>query len=77
MVRVFSLLSIDDVLLAEARHGDRDAVFVLGRALDVVGRIGRRAFDAASLIEDREEPVETDGGTVKGGKIEVTHGISS
>src|ERR1700737_2915491 len=46
------------VLLAEAGDCNRDAVGVLARALDVVGRIARSAVEA---IEHGEQPVEADG----------------
>ena len=42
-------------------------------AIDVVGRIARRAF-AGGLVEQRKQAVEADGGTIEGGEIESTHG---
>src|SRR5262249_15157902 len=66
-----------DVVLGKARDCDRDAVGVLAGPLDVVGRIGRARDGDRPLVEDREELVESDGGTIEGSKIERTHGISS
>src|SRR5215472_1616851 len=67
-----------DVGIREA--GDRygDAIGVLAGPLDVVGRVGRAvAIEARHLVEQRKQPVETDGRTIEGSKIERTHGISS
>src|ERR1700675_355298 len=51
--------------LIEARDRDRYAVRILAGPLDIVGRItGSGALEA--LIEQREQPVEADGGTIKG-----------
>src|SRR5580704_16358866 len=62
--------------LAEARDRDRYAILVLAGPLDIVGRVpGSAALDA--LIEQRKQPVKADGGTIKGCKIESSHGISS
>jgi len=66
-----------EVGFREAGHGYRDAVVVLAGALDIVGRITRRAVMAGGLIEKTEHPVETDGRTIKGSKVESSHGISS
>ena len=63
-----------EVAFAEAGDRDRDAIVVLAGALDVVGRIARRGFKA---VEHREQPVEADGRTIEGSKIESSHGISS
>src|SRR5262249_11646652 len=72
------LLRLDrEVVLGKARDRERDAVGVLAGPLDVVGRIGRATVEARNLVEHREEPVESDGGTIEGSKIERTHGISS
>ncbi len=62
-----------DFILREAGDGDRNPEVVLTGALDVVGRIARRAV-AVRLIEQRKQAVETDGGTIEGGEIESTHG---
>src|SRR5262249_28785716 len=66
-----------DVVLGKACDGERDAVGVLAGPLDVIGRIGRACVEARDLVEHREQPVESDGGTIEGSKIERTHGISS
>src|SRR4029078_4565329 len=50
-----------------------DAIIIFAGALDVIGRITGRCLEAAGLVEQREEPVKTDGGTIKGGKIKRTH----
>src|SRR5262249_62277747 len=54
-----------------------NAVAVRQGPLRVGGRRGRATVEARSLVENREEPVESDGGTIEGSKIERTHGISS
>src|ERR1700722_18249667 len=64
--------------LGEARYRDADAVGVLAGPLDIVGRItGRAAFEAGYLVQQREQLVEADGGTIEGGKIKRSHGMSS
>src|SRR5262249_55184218 len=60
--------------LAEARNSDRDAIGVIAGPLDVVGRVARSGVEA---VEHGEQPVETDGGTIEGSKIECSHGITS
>src|SRR5215471_1924121 len=62
------------LVLAEAGNGNGYAVVVLTGALDVVRRVARRGFEA---IKHRKQAVKADGGTVKGCKIERSHGISS
>src|SRR6266481_1017939 len=62
------------LVLAEAGHRHRDTIGVLAGALDVVGRIARSGLEA---VEHGEEPVETDGRTIEGSKIESSHGITS
>ena len=58
----------------EAGDSDRDAIRVFTGPLDIVGRVpGGGAFGASELIEHGKEPVETDGGTIEGSKIERTH----
>ena len=64
------------VMLAEAGHSDADTVGVLAGPLDVVGRITGRAV-LTDFIEEGKQPVEADGRTIKGGKIESSHHISS
>ena len=73
------LLGLDRKIgLGEAGDRDGDPVGVLAGPLDIVGRVGRAAaFEARYLIEHREQPVEADGRTIEGSKIECTHGISS
>src|SRR5262249_18510796 len=55
-------------------HRHRDAIGVLAGALDIIGRIARSGLEA---VEHGEEPVETDGRTIEGSKIESSHGITS
>src|SRR5713101_6138955 len=62
------------LVLAKARHRHRDTIGVLAGALDIVGRIARSGLEA---VEHGEEPVETDGRTIEGSKIESSHGITS
>src|SRR5262249_40373032 len=73
------LLHLDvEFLLGEAGDRNRNAVRVLPGALDVVGRIGGiAAVYAAERVEQREQPVKTDGRTIERGEIESSHGISS
>src|SRR5690348_9726758 len=60
-----------EFFLAEAGHRDRDAIVVLAGTLDVVRRIARRGLKA--VAEHVEQPVETDGRTIKRCKIESSH----
>jgi hypothetical protein len=60
--------------LREAGNRDADAVGVIAGALDVVGRVAGAAV-RGGLIEQGEEPVEADGGTIKRGKIVGAHGV--
>src|SRR5262249_7034875 len=72
------LLGLDrQIGITKARDRDRNPVRVLAGALDVVGRITGRGIEAGSLVEHGKEPVEADGRTIEGGKIESSHGISS
>src|SRR6185437_8356 len=73
------LLHLDvEVAVAEAGDGHGDAIVVLADPLDIVGRIARGlALEGRERVEQRAEPVEADGGTVKRGKIEVPHVTSS
>src|SRR5690606_3863884 len=67
------LLALDgNVIGGEAGDGDRDAVGVLARALDVVGRVGLGLLPD-EVVEPREQAVEADRGAVEGGKIEGLH----
>src|SRR5947199_3728743 len=61
------------LVLAKAGDCHRDAVGILAGPLDVVGRIARSGLEA---VEHGEQPVETDGGTIEGSKIESSHGIT-
>src|SRR5690606_9811978 len=69
------LLHVDaDLVLPEAgdRHGD--AVLVLAQPLDVVGRVaGRALIEPGHRVDEFEQPVEADGGAIKGGKIDGSH----
>src|SRR5581483_9470499 len=60
----------DDRKLALGEAGDRDrnAIGVLAGTLDVIGGIAGRGF-GGSLIEQGEEAVEADGGTIKRSKV--------
>ena len=60
------------LVLREAGNRNGDAVGVLAGALDVVGRIAGAAV-GGRLVEQREEAVEADGGTIKRGEIVGTH----
>src|SRR5262245_24909957 len=66
-----------EVRLAKSGNGYRNAIVVLAGPLDVVGRITRGAVVASHLIEEGEQPVEANGRTIEGSKIESSHGISS
>src|ERR1700730_11075443 len=65
--------------LGKSRNCDRDAIRILARPFDIVGRIRRTSatLEARRLVEHREQPVKADGRAIKRGKIECTHGISS
>ncbi len=83
--RLFALFTLDlkDVgvsldaqfLFIETGNGHGDAVGVFTRTLDVVGRIGLSLIRLAKAVEHGEKAVETDGGTVKGREVYVTHGV--
>src|SRR5262249_37441957 len=62
------------LVLGEPGHGDRDAISVISGTLDIVGRVARSGLEA---VEHGEQPVETDGRTIEGSKIESSHGITS
>src|SRR5204863_7059928 len=69
------LLGFDrELVLAEAGNRYRDAIGVFAGALDIVGRIAGSGLEA---VEHGEQPVETDGRTIEGSKIESSHGITS
>src|ERR1043165_164528 len=61
------------LVLAEARHGYRNAVGVLAGALDVVGGIAGASV-GGRLVKQGKETVEADGGTIKRREIVGTHG---
>jgi len=61
-----------DVTIGKAGDGNRDAVGVLARALDIVGRIGL-GFLPDERVEAIEDAVETDSRTIEGGKIDGLH----
>jgi hypothetical protein len=64
--------------IGEAGDGDRDAVGVIRRLLDIVGRVGRgRGVLRQDTVQKVGHPVETDSGAVKRGKIVGSHGSSS
>ena len=79
---LFSLLAGDgkgialhfdgDVLGRETGNRHGDAVFILGCALDIVGRIARR-IEGRGFIQHAGEAVKTDGGAIEGGKIKHGH----
>ena len=63
-----------DVGLAEARDRHGDGVGVLRRGLDIVGRVGHRAFiDVLRMLEHLIEAIEADHGAEKGREIEGGH----
>jgi hypothetical protein len=56
------LLRLDrEIGVGEAGDCDRDAISVLIRPLNIVGRIVRQAFHAVELVEHGKHPVEADG----------------
>src|SRR6266481_8369529 len=63
--------------LGKSRNRDGNAIRILASPLDIVGRIGWTTLEADRLVEHRKQPVKADGGAIKRGKIESTHGISS
>ena len=63
--------------LGETGYRDGYAIGVLTGTLDVVGGVAGRRLEAGCLVEEREQPVEADRGTIEGSKIECTHSISS
>src|SRR5580704_9816101 len=77
--RQLVLLRLDrEISVGEAGDCDRDAIGVLTRPLDIIGRIARhRAFHTAELVEHGKHTVEADGYTVEGSKIECTHSMTS
>src|SRR5262249_8751664 len=72
--KVVSLAFNEEDVLAEAGDGHADAILVLADPLDIVRRVARGiALERGECVEQRAEPVEADGGTVKWGKIIVSH----
>lgn len=74
------LLGLDRQLgLGEAGDREGDPIAVFAGALDIVGRVGRTlTIISRHLVEQRNQTVEADGGTIERGKIESrAHGISS
>jgi hypothetical protein len=61
-----------DVVGAEARDRHRQAVGIVAGLLDVVGRIRGNGV-GPRRIDDAHQPIETDGGTEKRGKVESRH----
>ncbi|MND57635.1 hypothetical protein D3C80_487680 [compost metagenome] len=81
---VLGLLALDGQLIAmcfdfkfafrKACNGHGDAIGVLTGPLNIIWRIGLRTFWRCECIKHRrEEAVETNGGTIERGKINVTH----
>src|SRR5271165_2925915 len=62
-----------DVVGTEAGNRHGQAVAVVTRALDVVGRIGRRFGGGSGVVDETSQTVETDGGTEKRSEIESGH----
>src|SRR5580704_14330961 len=72
------LLHLDrEISVGEAGDCDRDAIGVLSRPLDIIGRIVRQTFHAVELVEHGKHTVEADRDTVEGSKIECTHSMTS
>jgi len=64
----------DDRKLALRKAGNcnADAIGVLAGALDIIGRVAGAAV-GGGLVEQLEETVEADRGTIEGGKVKGTH----
>ncbi len=57
------------IRFGEPGHCERDAIGILAGLLDVIGRVARRGlFEPGDLIDQREQPVKTDGGTMRGAR---------
>ena len=59
----------------EAGNGHGYPVKVLAGAFNIVGRIALGLFRLTEAVQHGEQAIETDGGTVERGKIDVTHGV--
>ena len=71
------LLHVDlELVLVKAGDRHRNAVLVVAETLDVVGRVAVDVV-AADAVQKLGKPVEADGRTIEGGKIELSHDISS
>ena len=73
-----AILHLDrEFIGGEARHGDRDAIGILGGLFDVVGRIGRLGdICGQHAIHQIGDAVKTDRGTVQRSEINGSHGSS-
>jgi hypothetical protein len=67
----------DDFIFREACDRKRDAISVFACALNIIGGITGRPIVTGCLIQKIKQSVKTDGLTVQGRKIELTHDISS
>jgi len=64
--------------LGKACYRYADAIRVIAGALDVVGRVARDAdVGIGKIVKKGEETIKADGRTIKGSKVESSHGISS
>ena len=71
------LLHVDlELVLVKARNRHRNSVLVVAETLDVVGRVAVEVI-AADAVQKLGKPVKPDGRTIEGGKIELSHDISS
>ncbi|MNL40099.1 hypothetical protein D3C87_1624210 [compost metagenome] len=62
-------------LFVETGDSHGDAIGIFTGPLDIIGRIALPLIAKVAIVEKIEKPVETDGGTVKRGKIDVTHNV--
>ena len=70
------LLHLDlKLILVETGNSHGDTVLVLTKAFDIVGRIARIGINTTHRVEQLRKTIESDGGTIKGGKIELSHDI--
>src|SRR5690606_37454619 len=67
-----ALCNDGDVILAEASHRHDDAVPVLTALFDVVRRV-TALLSLHGMAEEHRDPVETDRGSVQGGKVQCCH----
>jgi hypothetical protein len=75
-----SLLATDDqeiwlrgdrkILLGEARDGNRDAILVLAKSLDIVGRPIVDSRRSQGVFEEIEHAIKADARTIEGCKIQ-------